>query len=388
MTALKRQRLPGFSAFFWQLILLVIVSIVAFAIFYTTQSNLERLGVHSGFDFLWQRAGFAIGQSLIGYSPDSPIIVALVVAFLNTLVLALTAILLSTALGFVIGVSRLSGNWLLSQLANAYVEIFRNIPVLLQIFFWYFIVLSALPDLPNSLSLLETVFLSNRGLYLPAPVMREGFWHVAGLAVATFLAIRLFQRRKRRMYPASGLSLWHRLFVTILVIVLLLLLAWLAVSFVSWEVPRRGRYNYTGGLVLTPEFTALAVGLAMYNASYIAEIVRSAFESVPRGLIEAADSLGFRRITTLRLISLPLALRVILPPLANVYLNLFKSTSLAAAIAYPDVMSVFVGTVNNSIGQPLEIMTLTLLCYALVSLFMALLMNLYQRKYALESIAG
>jgi general L-amino acid transport system permease protein len=167
--------------------------------------------------------------------------------------------------------------------------------------------------------------------------------------------------------------------------ILLMLLVWHTGSFVSWEIPSLGRFNYKGGMVLTPEFVALAFGLAIYNASYIAEIVRSAFQSVPRGIIEAANSLGLRKTVTLRLITLPLALRVIVPPLTTVYLNLFKSTSLAAAIAYPDVMSVFVGTVNNLIGQPLEIMTAALLNYAFVSFAISLFMNLYNKKYALKS---
>lgn len=382
---MKRDLFPDYRTLLYQAILLAMVTGLAFAIFHTTQTNLERLGVHSGFDFLWLRAGFEIGQSVISYTPDSPIIAALWVAFLNTLLLAVVSICLSTFLGFAIGICRLSGNWLLSQAARAYVEIFRNIPVLLQIFFWYFIVLRALPDTQNPYSLLEVMFLSNRGLFLPSPVLKEGFGFALALVVMVFVARLVLHRWMKQRRVGIGRPVWRKHALAGLTIALLMLFVWIAGSHVSWEIPRLGRFGYQGGMVLTPEFVALAFGLAIYNASYIAEIVRSAIQSIPRGLVEAAESLGLRNTAILRLITLPLALRVIMPPLTTVYLNIFKSTSLAAAIAYPDVMSVFVGTVNNLIGQPLEIMTVTLLSYAFVAFALSLLMHLYGKKQALKS---
>ena len=382
---MKRDVFPDYRTLLYQAILLVLAGGLAFAIFHTTQTNLERLGVHSGFDFLWLRAGFEIGQSLISYGPDSPIIAALWVAFLNTLLLAVVSICLSTILGFAIGISRLSGNWLLSQAAKAYVEFFRNIPVLLQIFFWYFIVLRALPGTQNSYRFFEAIFLSNRGLFLPSPVLKEGFWFALALVVMVFVAcLALHRWMKQRRGEING-HVWRNYARVGLMTIVLMFFVWFAGSFVSWEIPSLGRFSYQGGMVLTPEFVALAFGLAIYNASYIAEIVRSAIQSIPRGLVEAAESLGLRKTAILRLVTLPLALRVIMPPLTTVYLNIFKSTSLAAAIAYPDVMSVFVGTVNNLIGQPLEIMTVTLVSYAFVAFALSLLMHLYSKKQALKS---
>ena len=382
---MKWDRFPDYRTLLYQAILLVMAGGLAFAIFRTTQTNLERLGVHSGFDFLWLRAGFEIGQSLISYGPDSPIIAALWVAFLNTLLLAVVSICLSTILGFAIGISRLSGNWLLSQAAKAYVEIFRNIPVLLQIFFWYFIVLRALPETQNPYSLLEVIFLSNRGLFFPSPVLKEDFWLAMALMALTLGVSVVWHRWMKQRRVGIDRSVWRNYARVGLTTILLMFFVWSAGSFVSWEIPSLGRFSYQGGMVLTPEFAALAFGLAIYNASYIAEIVRSAIQSIPRGLVEAAESLGLRKTAILRLITLPLALRVIMPPLTTVYLNIFKSTSLAAAIAYPDVMSVFVGTVNNLIGQPLEIMTVTLVSYAFVAFAISLLMYLYSKKQALKS---
>jgi general L-amino acid transport system permease protein len=216
-------------------------------------------------------------------------------------------------------------------------------------------------------------------------VVKDGVWFVIGLMALTYVASVVWYRWTKKGPMGGSRPVWRKYARVGSMTILLVFFAWLAASLIAWDLPRPGRFSYTGGMVLTPEFVALALGLAIYNASYIAEIVRSAFQSIPRGIVEAADSLGLRKTAILRLIMLPLALRMIMPPLTNVYLNIFKSTSLAAAIAYPDVMSVFVGTVNNLVGQPLEIMTVTLLSYAFVAFAISLLMHLYSKKQALQS---
>ena len=359
----------------WQAVLLVLIAGLAWQLLSVTQANLARLGVDSGVGFLWQRAGFEISQKLIPYSADSTIARAFAVALLNTLVLAVAAIVGATLIGTAIGIARLSDNWLVSRLALVYIEIFRNIPSLLQIFFWYFAALRALPRTDSSLALFDSVFLNNRGLFLPGVHAAGGWWWVAAallLGVAAWRLSRWGRKREQRRLAAR----WGLLALTGLAGASLLL------ADLSLQGPQPTRFGFQGGLVLMPEFLSLAVGLSMYNATYIAEIVRSGFVSVPKGQWEAADSLGLPRHLAIRLVLFPQALRAIIPPLSTVYLNLFKGTSLAAAIAYPEVVSVFAGTVNNLVGQPVFIMALTLAVYVFVSLCIALFLNWRNRRLA------
>jgi general L-amino acid transport system permease protein len=258
--------------------------------------------------------------------------------------------------------------------------VFRNVPALLQVFFWYFVVLRTLPRTADSTVLWDTVVLNNRGLFLPAPDTGSGImaWGLVAGVVAALLLARWSRRRRHE----TG-----RTFPTLMVAATLLagvpLLTGLLAG-VTWDYPRPGRFGYGGGIVLMPEFLALVCGLSMYNATYISEIVRSGFSALPPGQREAAESLGLSRHLAVRLVLLPQALRIMIPPLTTVYLNLFKGTSLAAAVAYPEVTSVFVGTVNNLVGQPVTIMALTLVVYASVSLLIALFLNWYQRRLALR----
>ncbi len=367
---------------FYQILILAIVVLVVVLIITTTQTNLARLGFDSNIDFLWQRAGFEISQKLIPYTADSTIFRAFLVALLNTLVLAAVAITCATMLGLFIGTARLSHNWLVSKLALAYVETFRNIPSLLQIFFWYVVALRSLPETNTSYALMDMFFLNNRGLFFPAPELSgTGVWislaFVIGVGCAFFF--RRWAARVRystgKTYPVFWISVLFVLGVPAVT-------AWVLGT--AWEVPHQGRFSYEGGFVLMPEFMALAVGLSLYHATYISEIVRSGFQSVPVGQTEAAAALGLSRRRTFRLVLLPQALRTIVPPLTTVYLNIFKGTSLAAAIAYPEVVSVFVGTVNNLVGQPVFIMVMTLLIYVVFSLIIALFMNWYNHKLALQ----
>lgn len=364
----------------YQCLLVAAVLGACYGIFSMTQANLARLGVESGFGFLVRRAGFEIGQTLIAYDANATIARAFLVAILNTLVLAAAAVAGASFLGLALGLARLSGNWLLAHLALAYVEVFRNVPALLQIFFWYFVVLRTLPRFTESIVLREVVVLNNRGLFLPAPAAGSTtLWWSLLAAVAGAVLLARWSRRRRydtgRPFPTLAVATG--------VVLGLPLLAGL-VTGVTWEHPHPGRFGYGGGIVLMPEFLALVCGLSMYNATYISEIVRSSFGALPPGQLEAADSLGLSRHLAVRLVLLPQALRSMIPPLTTVYLNLFKSTSLAAAVAYPEVASVFVGTVNNLVGQPVTIMALTLVVYASVSLLIALLLNWYQRRLALR----
>lgn len=375
----------------YQVVLLIIIAAAVFLIAATTQQNLARLGVDSSIDFLWKRAGFEIGQKLIPFDANSTIARAFIVALLNTLLLAAVSIVCASILGLVIGIARLSDNWLVSRLAAGYIEIFRNIPSLLQIFFWYFVVLRTLPRSSESIEFFNCIFLNNRGLFIPSVSFGQGWpWIVAALLAAWGMVYFLRGQERRRVAApvrvrpaATGVNpvvSWN-----------LLALAGIAGAIVllagaEFEFPRETRFGYRGGIVMMPEFLSLVVGLSMYNATYIGEIVRSGFTSIPRGQTEAADSLGLPRHLTIRLVLFPQALRVIIPPLTTVYLNLFKSTSLAAAIAYPEVVSVFVGTVNNLVGQPVYIMAVTMAVYVFISLCVALFLNWYNRKIALTAL--
>ena len=372
----------------YQVALLFIIGAVVYLIAATTQENLARLGVDSGIDFLWQRAGFEIGQKLIPYNANSTIAHAFVVALLNTLLLAAVSIICASILGVVIGIARLSDNWLVSRLATAYIEIFRNIPSLLQIFFWYFVVLRTLPRSNESIELFNCIFLNNRGLFVPAVSFGQGWAWIMGALFFAWAMIYSLRKKERQKELVRGSALSESGRSNLLTSWNLLILAGMAgavilVAGAHWQVPQETRFGYRGGIVMMPEFLSLVVGLSMYNATYIGEIVRSGFTSIPRGQSEAAASLGLPRHLTNRLILFPQALRVIIPPLTTVYLNLFKSTSLAAAIAYPEVVSVFVGTVNNLVGQPVFIMAITMAVYVFVSLCLSLFLNWYNRKIAL-----
>jgi general L-amino acid transport system permease protein len=362
---------------------IVLVAAVAW-IADNTLTNLRRLNVNSGFRFLWQPAGFAINQTLIPYSEASSYAAAFVVSLLNTLALSAAAIVLATILGFVIGLARLSGNWLVSKLATVYVETLRNIPLLLQIFFWYFAILRPLPGPRQSIELLGgTALLNNRGLYLPAPVPKPGFGVLLVACLLAIAAVLLVNAWARQRQLATGRR------PRVLVPSLLLLAGFsLAAAFATglplrWELPHLAGFNLAGGIAVIPEFVAMLVALSLYIAAFIAEIVRAGVLAVAPGQIEAARAIGLKRGQIYRLVVVPQALRVIVPPLTNQYVNLIKASSLAAAIAYPDIMLVFAGTVLNQTGQALEVMAITMAVYLFISLAISLLMNLYNRRVAL-----
>lgn len=347
------------------------------------QSNLERQNINSGFSFLSERAGFGINQTLIDYSEDSSFARVLTVGLLNTLLVSVLGIGLATVLGFVLGVARLSSNWLVNKTAMVYVEIFRNVPLLLQIMFWYFGVLRNLPSPRKAVSLGDAVFLSNRGIVVPALEMTaSAWWYGAALAV-TAAAYFWLRRRAQQARLADGAmqSIWRP--VVMIALASLAFAAMLGGVPFSFDIPALKGFNFRGGITVIPEFVALLLALSLYTAAFIAEIVRAGIQSVSKGQREAAAALGLPDNTALRLVVIPQALRVIIPPLTSQYLNLTKNSSLAVAIAYPDIVSVFAGTTLTQVGQAVEIIFITMMIYLTLSLLTSFAMNRYNARIAL-----
>jgi general L-amino acid transport system permease protein len=344
---------------------------------------MERRGIASGFGFLGKTAGFGITQHLIEYSEEMSYGRAFLVALLNTLLVSIIGVVLATILGFIVGIARLSTNWLISRLAAVYIEVIRNIPLLLQIFFWYFAVLRALPSPRGSVTLLDTFFLNNRGLYSPAPVFEPGFGLIWLSVLAAILGVAYIARWAKRRRDLTGQP-FHTFWVSLAILVGLPLVAAVVTGFpMSWDYPVLKGFNFRGGLVMIPEFVALVMALSIYTAAFIGEIVRAGIQAVSHGQTEAAFSLGLQPGQNLRLVVIPQALRVIIPPLTSQYLNLMKNSSLAAAIAYPDIVLVFAGTVLMQTGQAVEIIGITMAVYLTLSLLISAFMNWYNKKMAL-----
>ncbi|AXY43664.1 amino acid ABC transporter permease [Halomonas sp. JS92-SW72] len=370
-------------ALFFQVLLLAAVAAFLLTIIGNTQDNLAARGITTGFGFLGNTAGFGIVQSLIDYSSQSTYGRTFLVGLLNTLLVSALGVLAATVIGFTVGIARLSPNWLIARLASGYIETFRNIPLLLQIFFWYFAVLRTLPAARDSLSFGEVIFLNVRGLYLPEPQFESGFGLVplaTLVAVVASIVLVVWNRRRHeatgRRLPAGWISL---------ALIVGLPLAVLVVTGVpvTWEVPELRGFNFRGGITVIPEFLALWVALSIYTASFIAEIVRSGIQAIPHGQTEAAQALSLPQGLVLRLVVIPQALRVIIPPLTSQYLNLIKNSSLATAIGYPDLVSVFAGTTLNQTGQAIEVIAMTMAVYLTISLLVSLFMNWFNARVAL-----
>ncbi|MBM4837020.1 amino acid ABC transporter permease [Vibrio parahaemolyticus] len=374
---------PAFRSAIFQIIAIAALVFFFYTIINNALNNLDARGIATGFGFLNQEAGFGIGLTLIEYNETYSYGGTFIVGLLNTALVSVLGIILATAIGFTMGVARLSTNWLVSRLAAVYIETFRNIPLLLQIFFWYFAVLQALPSARQSLSLGEAIFLNVRGLYFPAPVFNEG----SGVVIAAFvigliatISISIWARNKQRLTgqqtPMGRIGLG-------LLVGLPLLVYFVSGMPISLEYPELKGFNFKGGISIIPELAALLLALSVYTAAFIAEIVRSGINAVSHGQTEAAMSLGLPRAKTLKLVVIPQALRIIIPPLTSQYLNLTKNSSLAMAIGYPDLVSVFAGTTLNQTGQAIEIIAMTMGVYLTLSLLTSALMNLYNRKVAL-----
>lgn len=344
--------------------------------------NLERRGISTGFGFLDREAGMEIGESLIAYDPSASYGRAFVVGLFNTLRVALIGIALASAVGLVVGLARLSRNWLIGRLAAIYVETLRNVPLLLQLFFWYALITEAAPLPREALNPLPGVFLSARGLQIPALVADPAHaWALAAFAAgAAGLWGWLRWARAKRERTGAAPPAWPAA-VSLLVVLPALALA-ASGRPIGVEFPELQRFNFRGGTALTPEFSALLLGLTLYTASFIAEIVRSGIQAIPRGQWEAARALGLKPGRVLKDVVLPQALRVIIPPLTSQYLNLTKNSSLAVAIAYPDLVSIANVTINQT-GQAIECIAIIMAVYLTVSLAISLAMNLYNRAVAL-----
>ncbi|MCC6469782.1 MAG: amino acid ABC transporter permease [Alphaproteobacteria bacterium] len=373
-----------YRAIFFQVVLLVIVLGFGAYIFHNTYANLERRGIASGFGFLGSTAGFDIIMHLVPYSAASSFGQALLVGLLNTLVVAGIGIVFATMLGFVIGVARLSRNWLIARLAAVYIEGIRNIPLLLQIIFWYQVLGKSTPGPRQSIGILGLFFINNRGLYMPAPVFQEGFWLApVALAIGIVASIVVFRWARARQV-ATGQQfpiLWTSLGLTFGLPLLALIV--MGMPF-HWDYPELQGFNFSGGMVLIPEFISLTFALVVYTAAFIGETVRAGIMAVSHGQTEAAYALGLRPGPTLRLVIIPQAMRVIIPPMTSQYLNLTKNSSLATAIAYPDLVAVFAGTVLNQTGQAVECIAITMAVYLTTSLTTSVFMNWFNTKMALR----
>jgi general L-amino acid transport system permease protein len=371
---------PKVRAFLYQLALLALALWLGYEFVLNAKANLAAQRITSGFGFLDQTAGFSVNQSLIPYSESDTYGRVFLVGLLNTLLVAGLGIVLATILGFVIGIARLSPNWLVARLAGAYVELIRNLPLLFQILFWYLAVLRALPGPRQSISLFGEVFLNNRGIIVPAPTAGEGAGLVgvaAAVGIIATLALRSWARRRQARTGAQFPVFWIGCAAIVGLPVAVLAVTGFPIGF---QKPELRGFNFVGGVRLIPEFVALLIALTTYTAAFVAEVVRAGVLAVPRGQTEAASALGLRRGLTLRLIVVPQALRVIVPPLTNQYLNLTKNSSLAVAVGYPDLFAVFAGTALNQTGQAIEIIAITMAVYLVISLFTSALMNWYNAR--------
>lgn len=366
-----------------QALLLMAIVAAGWALYSTAVDNLSRQNIATGFGFLDHTAGFGIAQTLIPYSEESTFGRALLVGLLNTILISVLGIIIATILGFIIGIGRISQNWLIAKLSAVYVETLRNTPMLLQLMFWYFAVIRALPGPKQAIGVADVTYLSNRGLYVPRIVFEPGSIFVVLAFLAGVVGVWWLMRVARRQREATGKArpiLWPSLgllFGLPLVVALVL-----GIPF-GLQLPLLQGLNFAGGVQVSPELLALLVSLSLYTAAFIAEIVRAGILGVPQGQSEAALSLGLTRRQSLRLVVVPQALRIIIPPLTSQYLNLTKNSSLATAIAYPDLVNVFAGTTLSQTGQAIEVILITMLIYLGLSLATSFAMNLYNQRIRL-----
>ena len=374
---------PKLRGYLYQIVLLVVLVALVWTASSYAVANMARLGIPLNFAFWNQTAGFEINQTLVSYSALSTYGQAFWVGLLNTLLVGAFGVVFATVIGFLVAVLRLSPNWIVSKLATVYVELFRNIPLLLQLIFWYTVVLKSLPQPRQSVSVFGAVFLNTRGIVLPNPVFHDnaaavGWALLAGIAAAVVLSVVA-----RRRQAATGQQL-PAFWVGLGLVVGLPLIVYLVLGFpITLDLPQLKGFNFVGGKQVFPEFAALLLGLSIYTGAFIAEIVRAGIQAVGRGQHEAASALGIRSSVTMRLVVIPQSLRVIVPPLTNQYLNLVKNSSLAVFIGYPDLVQVFAGTVLNQTGAAIQCMALTMVVYLAVSLALSFVMNVYNKRVAL-----
>jgi general L-amino acid transport system permease protein len=374
---------PKVRAWLFQIITVIAVVAMGWYLFDNTQTNLQHRGITSGFSFLENSAGFGIAQHLISYTESDTYSRVFLIGLLNTLLVTFIGVIFATLLGFIVGVARLSNNWIINKLATIYVEVFRNIPPLLQILFWYFAVFLTLPGPRAAHGFFGTFYVSSRGLNMPGAIMTDAIWPFVISVILAIVAIVMMTKWANKRFEATGVP-FHKFWAGLaLFIVIPALCALIFGVPLHWEVPELKGFNFVGGWVLIPELLALTFALTVYTAAFIAEIVRSGIKSVSHGQTEAARSLGLRPGPTLRKVIIPQALRVIIPPLTSQYLNLAKNSSLAAGIGYPEMVSLFAGTVLNQTGQAIEVIAITMSVYLAISISISLLMNWYNKRIAL-----
>lgn len=383
---MQRQTVPFWRdvrvlTIFSQIVFVLMLALVVGFLYTNLTTAMRTRGLVNNFDFLNNESGFEIGEGLIPYKPSDTYARAFMVGVLNSLQVSVVGIFLATILGFVIGVARLSTNWLINRIASAYIEIIRNTPLLVQLVFIYFGVFVKLPPVRDSIELVPgSVWASQRGLYMPRPIPSATLlpWLVS-IAIGVVVAIVLWKImvRRTRSPLAAGIS-------ALAAVILIPVVGWFAVGSVPFtlEFPEHGRFNFTGGMALSPEFSALLTGLVLYTAGFIAEVVRGGIQAVRPGQIEAARALGLGELQILQLVIFPQAMRVIVPPLTSQYLNLAKNSSLAIAIGFPDLFAVG-STIANQTGQPVPVIVLVMATYLAMSLFTSLLMNIYNRRVQL-----
>ena len=378
---------PALRSAVYQIVTLVVIVAAVWYAWHNVVQNLARANMTAGFGFLNSRAGFDVAQSLIAYSSDSTYFRALQVGLINTLVIAAAGVVTATIVGLLVGIGRLSHNWLIAKLCTVYVEIFRNIPPLLVIFFWYLGVLALLPSIRTIFQHVKenpdaAFFISNRGIYMPAPVFGKNFGIVLAafaLGVVAAIAFTIWANARQRATGKRPPVLW----VNLGLIVLFPLIVFVVMGApLTLDYPVPGSFNMKGGMVIGPEFLALYLALSLYTASFIAEIVRAGIRGVSKGQSEASYALGLRPGQATRLVVLPQALRIIIPPLTSQYLNLIKNSSLAVAVGYADLVAVG-GTILNQSGKSIEIIAIWMVIYVSISLITSLFMNWFNAKMAL-----
>lgn len=366
--------------------LLTVIGLVAFLWYIGTNTvaNIEQRGIQTGFGFLQGTAGFGIDQSPIPYTEEDTHGRVFIVGLLNTIIITVVGIIFSTLVGLIIGVLRLSSNWLIAKLAKAYIDFFRNIPLLLQILFWYNVVLRSMPSPKQSFNFFDIIFVNNRGLYFPLPNYNTTFFVMLASLVIAILSGFVLNKWANKRKEKTGNDFFVLPWALGLVFLFPIIGYFLSGANLHFSYPELRGFNFKGGKTLSPEFLALAFALTIYTATFIAEAVRSGIEAVGHGQKEAAASMGFSPYQSLKLVVLPQAIRIAIPPIINQYLNLMKNSSLATAVGYPEIVTVFAGTSLNQVGQAIEIIAMTMLVYLIFSLLVSALLNWFNHKMKIK----
>ena len=366
---------PENRAIIYQVLALGLIFLLSYFVINNMFTNIEKRGINTGFDFLSSEAGFGILQSLVAYDESDTHGKVFIVGLLNTVLVSVIGIIFASIIGLLVGIGRLSKNFMVSKLSLIYIETFRNIPILLQILFWYNVVLASLPSPRQSMSFFDSIFFNNRGLYIPRPILESGFTAVIIAFIIAIASVIYLKKWSTKRHNETGEE--FPLFFTSIAILIgaPTLVFLLSGSPASLEIAALKGFNFKGGWTLIPELLALAFALSIYTATYIAEAVRAGIEAVPKGQKEAAAALGLKDNTILKKVVLPQALRVIIPPVINQYLNLLKNSSLATAIGYPELVTVFSGTSLNQVGQAIEIILMTMAVYLTISIIISVFMN-------------